>query len=341
MNKDIEDKIRKNSRALQRAAAQMNEALNGKEQAVMNRLLAERKEERQTARTDMEVEEVIKSGTPEEKALTILRDYERERNGEKPTLTLKQKKALHFDYEKKEERAFFLNYLKLYSDLSDYADKLIPIYRAYQIEIALLSKQTDKYDAIQKDFVLYGILYNSLGKENSDIKYNLYDNDLTKMKSLAENTPETLLAEFKERHKDDGVSFYAPNGHLELETTNLCEQMEEQGYKCMQKLSFVKAYIEPVEEYLEENGYRDYAPSKLLSPIRDTIEERFSRSIIAPEFHKSLLNDRRNKGEEILIKEMYAAVVPDYREVEPSKIVKDSCIVYIIEHRNEQLPYEY
>lgn len=356
MDGKLEDKIRKSTRELQRVAARMDAALSRSEQEENNRLLALRTEERKAVRKDMAVADVIKDGTPEEKAILRLKDYDLQRMGSKGFLTLAEQKALHFSYPSPEEKAVFLNYLKLYSDLGDYGDKLLYAFKMYQVEVALLSKLIDKYEAIDRDLMFYEILYGSLvgSKGNSGMKYNLHDNDKTKMKSLDDTTPEALLAEFNDIHKNDGVVFKdffrIKADQAEREKVKeylvadidfeggLYDQIKEQGKKCEVTLSYVIAYIEPIEEYIKTNHYEDFAPSRLTNAIKNVKEELFSRSLIAPEYHLSRLNDKRKNGEEITKKEEKEAVVPDYREIAPDKRVKETCITFLKQKRNEQPP---
>ena len=340
-NEDKAVKRRKTTRSRQKPAAQSDAAFSYNEQEENNRLLALRIEERKAARPDMAVKDVIKDGTPEEKAILRLKDYDLIRMGGKNFLSKEEIRELHFSYETTEDKAVFLNYLKLYSDLFKYADRLLGVIKMYEVEVALLSKLIDKYEALDRDLLFYDILYGSLvgTKGHSDMEYNLHDNDRTKMKRLDDTTPEALLEEFNDIYKNDGVVFKDPkqDGTLVADIDfkgGLYDQIKEQAEKTTRYLSYVKAYIEPVEEYIEENYYSDFVPSSLVNIINDIKEQKFSRRIIANEYHLSRLNDKRKNGEAITKKEEYEAVVPDYREVVPDQEVKDSCYKCIRDYRN-------
>lgn len=363
------DKFEKQLRDLHRTAAKLDKALSKSEQEENNRLLALRIEERKTARPDMAVADVIKNGTPEEKAILHLKNFDMGRMYKEAFLSKEEQKALANSFDTIEEKAVFLNYLKLFADLGQYADKLAYVFKMYQVEVALLSKLIDKYDAIQREIVVYEILYGSLVMSNghSGMGYNIKDNDKTKMKRLDDTTPEALLAEFNEVHKNDGVIFRANvkgdlqwgtlhengsvsfKGYINEDGANtiiadidykggLYDQIKEQAEECEEKLSFVKAYIEPIEEYLEGNFYHAFAPSRLELTISNVKEERFSRDIIAPEYHLSHVNGKRANGEEVTKGEEYEAVVPDYNEVQAHEEVKQSCYKFIKQVRNE--PYQ-
>ena len=338
-------KRRKATRSPRKKAAQLDADLYN-EQEENNRLLALRIEERKAARPDMAVADVIKDGTPEEKAMLRLKDYDLTKVSGKGFLSKEEIRELHFSYETTEDKAAFLNYLKLYSDLFKYADRLLGVIKMYEVEVALLSKLIDKYEAIDRDLLIYYILYGSLvgTKGHSDITYNLHDNDRTKMKSLDDTTPEALLEEFNDIYKNDGVVFKDPkqDGTLVADIDfkgGLYDQIKEQAEKTERYLSYVIAYIEPVEEYIDENYYNDFVPSSLVNIINDIKEQRFSRRIIAKEYHLSRLNDKRKNGEAITKKEEYEAVVPDYREVVPDQEVKDSCYKCIRDYRNAELKF--
>lgn len=364
-NKERSAKFTKAARDIQKQAARMDAILSKSEQEENNRLLALRIEERKAARQDITTADIIKNGTPEEKAILHLKNFDSKKYG-KSVLSEKEQKYLINSFESIEEKAIFVNYLKLYADLGQYADKLLYVVKMYEVEAALLSKLIDKYEAIQRDITMYEILYGSLvmSKGNSGMGYNLQDNDKKNMKRLDDTTPEALLAEMNEVHKKDGVIFRS-NIHGELKQEmrpiaknvtfrkwvckddeetliadidfkgGLYDQIKEQAEDCKKKLSFVKAYIEPVEAYLDENDYYAFSPSRLLKAITDIKEQNFTRDIIAHEYHRSYVNDKRSNGEEVTKGEEYEAVVPDYREITAHKEVKDSCIKYLKETRDE------
>lgn len=366
-------KLTKATRSLQKKAAQLDAALSRSEQEENNRLLALRIEERKAARPDMAVADVIKDGTPEEKAILRLKDYDLTKVSGKGFLTKDEIRGLHFSYETLVEKAYFINYLKLYNDLFKYADRLLGVIKMYEVEVALLSKLIDKYEAIHKDVEVYEILYGTLVMARSKnsktgMSYSLTSKDPKDRKRLDDTTPEELLADFNEVHKDDGVVFKVNiKGELQWGTLHdggnvtlsgyvnsdqsgtliadidfkggLYDQIKEQAKETEKFLSFVKAYIEPIEEYINENYYNDFVPSSLVSFINDIKEQKFSRRIIAKEYHLSPLNDKRSKGEEVTKGEEYEAVVPDYREVIPDQEVKDSCYNCIRDYRNAELKY--
>lgn len=365
-----EEWLKKSIRNLQQTAAQHDKVLSRSEQEENNRLLALRIEERKAARPDMAVADVIENGTPEEKAILHLRNFDMGRMYKEAFLSKEERKALVNSLESQEDSAVFFNYLKLFADIGKYADKLAYVFKMYQVEVALLSKLIDKYEAIQRDIVVYQMLYGSIimGKGHTGMSYNIESNDKTKMKSLDSATPESLIAEFNEVHKKDGVIFRSNvKGELQWGTLHdnanvtisgevnsdgsgilvadidfeggLYDQIKEQAKECEEKLSFVKAYIEPIEEYLEEYFYHSFAPSRLELTISNVKEERFSRDIIAPEYHLSHINDKRANGEKVTKGEEYEAVVPDYNEVQANEEVKQSCYKFIKQVRNEPQRY--
>lgn len=341
------NKLNKFTRKVQKSAARMDAALSRSEQEENNRLLALRTEERKAARKGMAVDDIIKNGTPEEKAEIVARDFDYLRQTEKGCITLEEKKAVYFSFdddtiEGQEEHAVFLNYLKLYTDLGDYTDRTMLVYNMYQVEVALLSKLIDKYEAIDRDLMFYEILYGSLvgTKGHSDMKYNLHDNDKAKMKRLDDTTPEALLAEFNDIHKNDGVVFKDPKQDGTLVTDidfkgGLYGQIKEQGERCAVKLSYLKSYIEPIVDYLDKNRYWAFAPLRLTATIKEIYMEDFSKGIIASKFHLRNLKEKLHKGEAVTEKEKKMAVVPDYYRVKPDEEVKNSCIDYIKRRRNE------
>lgn len=365
MDKEWYAKFDQNIRKIQKKAAQMDAALSKSEQQENNRLLALRTEERKAVRPDMAVADVIKNGTPEEKAILHLNNYEMS-TFRKSVMSKKENIDLFHSFETAEEKAVFLNYLKLFADLGEYADKLLYVVKLYEVEAALLSKLIDKYEAIQKDVVMFEILYGSLimSKGHTGMSYNLKSNDKTKMKRLDDTTPEALLADMNEVHKKDGVIFranvkgelkeemrpvaknvtYRMGVNIDGEDTliadidfegGLYDQIKEQAEECQTNLSYVKAYIEPVETYLEAYGYFDFAPSRLIDAINDIKEQNFTRNIIAKEYHRSYINDKRSNGEEVTKGEEYESFVPDYREITAHEEVKQSCIKFLKQVRDE------
>lgn len=347
-----EDWLNKSLRNLQKTAAQYNEALGRKEQEENNYLLSLRIEERKAARPNMSANEILKEGTPEEKAEIIARDFDFLRLKGEGCITPEEKKAIYSSFTERqhEDRAAFANYLKLYTDLGDFGDRFLYVYKMYQVEIALLSKLISKYESIQKEMTILEILYGSLvmSKGHSGMSYNLQDNDKTKMKRLDDTTPEALLAEMNEVHKKDGVIFkvverehpddgwtYSPLEADIYYKGGLYDQIKEQAETCKIKLSYVKSYIEPVTDYLNKNQYWKFAPLRLTAAIKDIWDETFSRDIIAPEYHFKEMHDRAEKGEKVTKQEMDMAVVPAYYAVETDEEIVRSCVRYIKRRRNE------
>lgn len=351
-------------RNLQKTASQLDAALSSKEQKENNRILALRTKERKAIR-DLSLDEVIKNGTPDEKAYIVLRYYDDSKFG-KEKYTREQISTVFSTFETENDEAIFFTYFKLYDDLFAYADKLFLVQKRYEVQIAILSNLISKYEAIQRDMIVYQILYGSCltGKGHTGMSYNIQGGGKNKSKSLDETTPEALLAEFNEIHKGDGVifkdnvkgklqwgklhdganaSFYGEvnedlSGTILADIDfkgGLYDQIKKQAERCEIELSYVKAYIEPIKAYVKKNKYEMFAPTRLHYSIEGIEEERLSRRLIAKEYHISELNDKRKKGKEVTKKEEYEAVVPDYREVVPDAEVKESCLTRLKKMRDE------
>ncbi len=342
-----EAKLRTSTRQLQKKAAEVDDAISMADQIENNYLLSLRIEERKAARKDAEVDEIIKNGTPEEKALYRLRDFDKTRGSGNSSYTTEQTNQLHHNYDNPEDKAAFLNYLKLYLDLQKYTDKLLGVVKTYEVEVALLSRLVDKHNALRKDIETFDLIrgYAMIvqGNNGTSAVHVFKDNtapahqtsDITALMQKFSNT-------LAEKYKDDGVKFklsLAPNAASLTADINgkdgLHKRIVEQAKQAEINLSYVKAYIEPVEEYLTENYYSDYAPSQLLRNINNIKKQVFSKSLMALDCHISCINDKRMKGGAVTEAQEYEAVVPDYREVAPDKEVKDSCYLYLKNLRNE------
>lgn len=362
-----EEWIKNSLRNIQNEASKIDEALARKEQEEENEQLAARIKERKAARKGLDVDEIIKSGTPEEKAALAVSDYDASSFCKGGFLSPENKKALKASIATYEDSVTFMGYLKLYSDLVFCENRLAYLFKRYQVEVALLSKLIDKYEAIQKDLGIYQAIYGERVGSGSGrgIKYNL-TNDKTNAKDISQTTPEALLVEFNEVHKGDGVIFkdnvkgnlvegtlYDGNGITIYGEINedgsktliadidfkggLYDQIKDQAKECEKELSYVKGAIEAIEDYVIGNCFLAFVPNRMELTIENVKEERFSRSVIAPGYHQSQLNYKRDdKGETVTKEEEYEAVVPDYYEVQADEDVKEDFLKFIIKRRNER-----
>lgn len=333
-----ERKLKKAVRGLQKKAARMDEALSAIEQEEDNYLLSLRVEERRAARRHLTAKEVLKTGTPEERAEMIACDFDSLRTNGKGTITPEEKSAIYSSYKDDPENFItFTGYLKLYADLADYTDKALFVYKTLQEKDTLLVGLLTQYESIQRERRILDILFKFVAsKKCSGISYNLQDEDKTKEKSLDDETPETFLAEINEAYKEQGVTFrdeISDDGqkHLVADVSfkgGLRDNILDQSKQCKRYLSYTKSYLEPLRDYINKNGYWNFAPQRLIKLIEDVTEGSFSKSIIAPEFCTKEIRGEESKTD---------AVVPAYDEVETDDFVVRGCYDYLKRKRNEPI----
>lgn len=330
-----------------------------------NLILSSRIDFRKAMSESKTIEDIIQHGTPEEKAAAYVQELDAEEFDDERYITPEQEEALknsfNFDEEEDEEERLwklrelniFWNYIKLYSDIRKYVDKIGVTFQAYQLELTRLARLIDRYEAIQRDRDMYQLIYDCrLHGTGENMKYSigrnkasLGDSPQPLEKKLSDTTPESLLEEFNAAHKDDGVIFrdnvkgelhrgeiYDHNevkihGSLNEDGSGtliadidfkggLYDQIKKQAKPCEDRLKNIKEYVEALQDYVKRNAYEKYVPYAAEVVDRDMKAEETSKPLIAREYHISYLKAKRDKGEAITPLEEYEAVLPDYNEVQ-------------------------
>lgn len=249
-------------------------------------------------------EEIVESGTPEEKAYCLIYDYDMRKvfgqNAGK--LTKKQKQALFDNYDTIEDRELFAAYVELYSDLSTYQEKLSFVFKQYQIEISLLANLLQKWEMLDKQAALLTILLHEEQEKKQP------------------KSPETFLKDINSMAGNKDVSFALDGDRVVadiMQEEGLYTQIKRQATKVAQHTRIVKAYVEVVENFISKGKFWLFQPMRMEFTIENFKEGRFARSLIDKKFFRSELNYKKiDQGLPVTEEEEILAIVPDYIEEE-------------------------
>ena len=221
--------------------------------------------------------------------------------------------------------------------MEEYAAKLDKVYQGYLLRVSELARLIDKYETLEGNTMLYELLYSCVTHKRgkTGIKYSLVDN--IPQKSLDDTTPEGLLAEMNDLHKDDGVKYIVTKnaqGEDELKANmqyngGLRERLVTKAAECATWLSYVKAYITTIEDYVGKYYLTPFLPVEMAQNIENVKGEKYTQKTIAREYHLSEINKKRAEGQAVSIEEVQMALVPDYEETTPNELVAQSCIHWL------------
>lgn len=308
------EKIIKKIRETQQKAAATAKALDRAEAMKRQEELNSRGEERKGAdstRPVKSIEAIVAGGTIEEKAFAIINDYDLKKITGKGTLTAKQKKAVEDSISSDYDRMIYREYAKLYSDLGQYAEKLAFVFKAYQIEVSLLANLLTKWDVYKDEAKMMTALMEAEQGKNEKVTDAI-------MKIIPAIRSGEVHFHYNIEKKEAEADIFFEGG--------LYSKIKEQAKKAADHLSVVKAYIEAVEDYIIENVYMAFMPSRMDLTISNVKGELFSRSIIDKKYHRSELNHKKiDLKEPVTEEEELLGLVPDYYEIETDKETKEYC----------------
>lgn len=309
--------------------------------------LAKRMDDRKKVRANIYslIDNAIAVGTPEERAIAILR------HDTEGSVVLAQLKRKVCFVATREEEELITKYIKLHHQLDLVVRRLYTEIKAYETEIGYLATLIDKLEAIPNDLVMNAMLYGELVKAKADggethMGYKIGREEI----NLDAITPEALLEEINATYQKDGVRYlpnikklqrgtiYKKHGVEIFGVVNtdgsapliadlnfeggLFDKLREQAEDSAKFLARIKGYAEAIKKFATINNYDLFLPSAFYRFVESIEREIYSRDIIAADFHCSYLNDKRAAGETITPREEQEAFVPDYREVMADKATK-------------------
>jgi hypothetical protein len=345
MKKGIVEKMNLNIREAQKKAAQLDAALSRSEQQKSNEALAARTKQRkaipQNFYNDKElIADALITENPEVLAACAVYDFNHlGQKGYSPLIRTEVRAKLAQSFTDKDKWETFMGYMKFAEDLRVFAKDLASPIKTYTTCVTTMALFLEKYESIERDKIIFDILFQcvTMGSGHTGIKYALHSDATEPKKSLDETTPEELLAEMNEVHKGNGVIFKdGGQGELvaDIEEGGLYEKI--MGIKSLAEvyMTYCKSHIEAAEEYIAKHDYSLFVPRIFTETIADIKEEKITRPIIAPDYHRSEINRKKREGLPITPEEERMAVVPDYNAMEPTKEQKQQAINDFTTYRN-------
>ena len=267
--------------------------------------LAKRREERDKNKNE-EIEippiptfssydDIIENGSIYQKAALYINNFDMGRTFGSGSLTEEQVERVREQiYNTSEEnRREGLIYIKTYNAFLQYG-KLVNIYKTtYQREAAKLTGLIELWET-----------YKDLESRHKH---------LVEIGALSTKVPLTLSTKSK-----NVIITITPSGEVILEDTKLWEEITQQAEVTADALSELKAFIEPLSDYIYSEGE---PPLWAILPHRlemwmdypDAIEEQ--RQPDKAKYFRFILRKRRESGETITPEEERLAIYPDYNEV--------------------------
>lgn len=245
-------------------------------------------------------DDIIENGSIYQKAALYINNFDMGRTFGSGSLTEEQVERVREQiYNTSEEnRREGLIYIKTYNAFLQYG-KLVNIYKTtYQREAAKLTGLINLWEAVNN---AYTALSNLI--------------EAAKIKDISE--AKELFSLFNTEN-NRGYSFKLENGKLILDDTKLWEDITKQAEVTADALSELKAFIEPLSDYIYSEGE---PPLWAILPHRlemwmdypDAIEEQ--RQPDKAKYFRFILRKRRESGETTTPEEERLAVYPDYNEV--------------------------
>lgn len=257
--------------------------------------------------TSKQITEILKEGTPKQKAVLLCRDFtDKETNQQKPLLTREEAEALKNSIKTNEEKSEFNKWIAIYNTYTRIAPTLGLVYAEYRVNanaLLLPIRQWEDY-------------------------------------SRQENHLNYILDELKDKNNEEGVkSFYEmleymnlpfatigldTDGYVEIDIGSynnkkglLYEAIIKGRYECSLFLSTLKAMVKVIEEWTKKMRSKAIMPP-IIEEALEKAKEDYAL-YVAPAYSEHELNKRIEKGEEVQPLERMKAVFPDYDKVEMSE----------------------
>lgn len=261
------------------------------------------------ANDSKKLKEVLTSGTPKQKAALICASLDAEREGNKPTLTDGEVRAIYDSLTDPKDGKEFNKWLKIRERILD----VLP----------MILMQSLEAQAAANDLMAYIKIWETYNREIDHLNSLCF--------FVEDEAPKKLLQPFKDKisrlcfthasveHSKDGYFTLNIDGEGKLYDIILYK-----AEVCEEKLSFLKGILTAFEEYIDRKKAKAFLPRVIEQEVskakRDLGEQ------IAPYYSKHVLNDMKKKGYDITPAEEKRAVFPDYDEVELYKDYYDLTI---------------
>ena len=253
--------------------------------------------------TFVKYDDIIENGSTYKRAMLYVNHFDSGRTFGDGTLTDDQVERLkHYLYDISEQtRKEALMYINTYNSFLQYGKLLYNARALYQKEAERLTGLLNLWEAAKAAYKAFAELATKLKELNYQIK---------------ENDPILAVANSAQ---SEYYTFKAENGEITLDDSRLWSEIEEQSEFVADKLSELKGWIEPLSDYIYDEGEPHlwaFLPYRIemLMDYPDAISEQREES--KHKYFRYLLRQRISNGETITPEEERIAVYPDYNEVE-------------------------
>lgn len=205
---------------------------------------------------------------------------------------------------------------KEYHALKEFGRQLSYFFKRFQVSFSLLSQLINKWESYEQRAAEYTRLYNSTKSHVSSLTDEAFTAAVLK-NVVKDCTREAMF---------DGATLYFDEATTSFKVKvdgegGLYEEIKREAEATARDLSEFKAYAVAAEEYIATSILL-YMPISIQMSIENAEEERYTRYLVKNlSYFRSELNIKKEKGETITPEEEAKAVIPDYYEVEPSKMV--------------------
>lgn len=321
------------TRKIQKDAARLNAALEKKEhEEVKKRLQTEKrksneedslshKEAIRALRLPEEklrsINDIIKDGTPRERAAIAIIDYDLLNTSDERVCKLSEKELKQLRAailkESIDEQNEFMYYIREANKIFRFASKLTYNFKMYQLEATLLAQLVTKWEDYEREAEACNKFLNAFLR---DIKNGAIE--VVGVEDVPSFFAKMILADnCKEWDKatlvyDEATQTFKANVDGE---GKLYEEIKKQVKDTEEYLSYFKGSAIAMAEYIEEVDL-PVTPIQVYDVITNAEEELYSGSLIeSKKYYRSNLNKKKQNGESISPEEERRAVFPDYHEM--------------------------
>lgn len=243
------------------------------------------------------VERIISKGTLYQKAVIYLQNLDVTRTFKTHTLTEEQEQRIRAELYSPENFAEGSTYTKTYNAFIQYGKLLEIMLLNYRNEATQLTGLINLWEAIQASYTALISLFNAANTNN---------------------IPDEILSLVNSFNKN-GYTIKNEDGKITLDDSKIKAKIHEQAQRTAHDLSKVKAFIEPLSDFIYSEGDPPLWPLlpyeiEMWMDYPDAIPEQQDPD--KAKYFRFILRKRREAGEEITPEEEALAVYPDYNELE-------------------------
>ena len=259
-----------------------------------------------------QVTEILKEGTPKQKAVLICRDFtDKNTNRLKPLLTKEEAEALRDSLTTNEEKKEF--------------NKWIAIYNVYTRMAPTLGLAYAEFKASANALLIHVRQWEDYTRQENHLNYildELIERDDKVGKEIFYDTLKYMSLPFAKIGLDSDGYVQVDIGTPEDPEGTLYKLILETREECYYAMGAMKAMIIAVEEWTKKMRSKAIMPPTMEDAIRQGKEDY--AIYIAPAYSEHELNKRIERGEAISPFERMRAIYPDYDKVEAPESIYET-----------------